>query len=56
MDAMNPSDLRIAMPGTYDVNRGQLTQLLAQAKIYIVFNKNKFKSEVEQVLWISTLY
>lgn len=45
----------MALPDTFDGTRNKLIQYLAQCELYMFFNKEKFKSELEQTMWMSTL-
>ena len=50
-----PGDLKVKLPNEFDGNRSKLDPFLAQCKLYMAFNQYKFKTEIQQVLWIITL-
>jgi hypothetical protein len=42
-----PGDLKIKLPDEFEGNRSKLDSFLAQCKLYMAFNKHKFKMETQ---------
>ena len=43
---LTPSNLKIKLPNKFNRNRLKLDSFLAQCKLYIAFNKYKFKAKI----------
>ncbi len=49
------NEIKMKVPEPFDRTRTKLLEFLGQVKLYIYFNRYKFKNKTEQVLFIITL-